>query len=148
MFSSSFAKIFVATNLVFFVGFVIYYDAIEMPNRIGYVTLALASVAAAIFYFQSKENSRAVIHYGIAVWFSLGIFAHNINFLIAPEYQGGYVIKSKRPIQSFMESWELRLDNRRDIVLRVSDVSSGDGVNLDLRKGLFGVYFGTWRAEK
>lgn len=143
--SSRFLGLIFLVLLALFIVFIMYYDAIEMPNSIGYVTLVIALVVSLIYYFFSKPSSNYIIGFAFAVWFVLGICAHTMNFLIAFDYQGRYVIESKRPLASYREEWTLRLDNNRIITLKVSDIASGDGANLDLQEGLFGVYFGNWR---
>ena len=82
----------------------------------------------------------------VFIGLSLIFIAHNINFLIAFDYQGQYFIESKRNFGPDIELWALRLNDNQNIMMRVG-VSSGDGVNIDLQKGLFGVYFGAWSNE-
>jgi len=142
--SSVFFGYLFCINFLLFIAFVVYYDAIEMPNTIGYVTLGLAAIASLFYCFITKQSSSETITFAFAVWFALGIFAHTINFLIAFDYQGRLVIESKRPLASYREEWKVRLDNNRIIRLKVSDIPSGYGANINLRKGIFGVYFGNW----
>ena len=146
LFSSRPMKYFVGANLLMFVGFIISYDVYEMPNVIGYVTLGLAIMVSLLYYFNTGRNPDVLIKFAFAVWLSLIFIAHNINFLIAFDYQGQYFIESKRNFGPDIELWALRLNDNQNIMMRVG-VSSGDGVNIDLQKGLFGVYFGAWSNE-
>ena len=137
---------FAIINFLLFVVFVIYYDAIEMPNVIGYVTLAIACLYG-LFHKMTGANFDDALTYMIASWVMGGMFAHNINFLTGSPAQEMYEIQSKRPIESYMESWVISVDGNQNIVLRVSDMPTDDGVHLRLQKGIFGVYFGCWNED-
>ena len=104
----------------------------------------MALISSLFYYLITKHNFDKAIAFGFAIWLILLIPAHTINFLIAFDYQGQFVIESKRPIASYREEWKVRLNDNRKITLIVSDDYSGDGANVNLRKGIFGVYFGNW----
>ncbi len=141
-------SIFVLANLALVVYFAIDLNAIEIPNVISYASLAITLAASLAYYFLAGSDSSGVAQFGIVLLLSLNALGHNANFLVSRAYQGQYVVTHARSTSNFRQAWRVQLDGGKEIKLLVDDPSSEDDVTLDLRKGLFGVYFGNWRQAR
>ncbi len=144
--SSRFVDYTFGTNLFIFIALIIYHDALQMPNVIGYVSFGATAIASLFYYLITKPSSNEIRTLAFVTFFAIVSTAHNINFLVASDYQGRYTIESKRPVGGIdMEVWVLRLDNGEKVKIRIGVDSDGDDTDIDLRKGILGVYFGNWR---
>ena len=139
------AELFAYINLFLFAAFIVYYDAIEIPNSIGYASLALAIAASLPYYFHTDRDSSSTIRFGFLFCLGLIAIGHNANFALASDYRGQYEIEEIRPAPSHREYWKVRLENNKSIDIKVSEPPSAYSATIHLRKGLFGVYFGTWQ---
>ena len=139
------AELFAYINLFLFAALLVYHDAIEIPNIIGYASLVLTIAASLPYYFHTDRDSDSTMRFGFLFCLSLIAIGHNANFVLASDYRGQYEVEEIRPLASHMEYWKIRLDNNRSIKIKVSEPSSAYSTNVHLRKGLFGVYFGTWQ---
>lgn len=139
--------LFATANFFLFPVFLVYYDAIEIPNTIGYLSLFLSVVASVYRYLMIDRNRDSAIWFGFINCIVLIAIFHNINFLTASNYNGQYIIEDIRRGTHFRENWRLRLDNQKSIGLQVSEPPSDGSVDLQLKKGIFQVYFGFWKKK-
>jgi len=144
LFSSRFLDYFCLANVALFLCAVAYYDVLEKPNAIGYWIFGLTIIISVIYSLRTGRKLNEIAFDAFVIGLIGVSVAHNINFIISFDYQEPFVIERKRPIASYREEWKVRLNDNRRITLIVSDDYSGDGTNVNLRKGIFGVYFGNW----
>lgn len=140
-------QLFAAANLFLFMVFLVYYDAIEIQNTIGFHTLFLSVVASVYRYLIIDRNRDSAISFGFINWIALIAIFHNINFLTASNYNGQYIIEDITRNSHLRETWRLRLDNQKSIGIEVSEPPSDGSVDLQLKKGIFQVYFGFWKKK-
>ncbi len=134
-------------NLALFVFFVVRFDALEIPNAIAYASLALSLAASVVHYLHARPDFRELFWSGYLIFMMLIATGHNINYLVSRDYQGKYLVTNMRPISGHRQAWRVQLDGNKTIKLIVAEPPAVDNPALNLRKGLFGVYFGGWRAE-
>lgn len=139
--------LFATVNFFSFAAFLVYCDAIEIPNTIGYISLILSVIASFVFYFINVRDWQHAIRFGFFLCIILIAIFHNLNFVTASDYQGQYVIEDIRRGTHFRENWKIRLDNQKSIGIQVSEPSSERSTDLQLRKGIFQVYFGVWKKK-
>jgi hypothetical protein len=137
--------LFATANFFLFGILLFYFDAIEIPNTIGYISLFLSVIASFVFYFIKDRDMQDAIQFGFFLCIILIAIFHNLNFVTASDYRGQYVIEDIRRGTHFRENWRIRLDNQKSIGIRVSEPPSGSSAELQLKKGIFQVYFGTWK---
>jgi hypothetical protein len=145
MIHSKAASFFAVANLVLFVILYIHNDATEIPNVIAYVSLMAALGASLPYYFRTDRGLSAAFEFGLAIFLSIVAIAHNFNYLIASDYQGQYTIENAKRSTNHTEYWLVRLHHGKRIKLRISDPPSANGSHIQLKKGVFGVYFGNWK---
>ena len=139
---------FGVANFIVFISIMSYYDAIERPNSIGYFALGLTVIASILYFLVTQHNSDEIIAFGFTFLFSVIVVAHNINCLIAFDYYEEYTIKSKRiDSAGVSEIWKVQLNDDSTIDMVVYQDSDQYKGHLDLKKGLFGVYFGNLRKD-
>ena len=144
---------FAYTNIIFFVGMgAFYYDIIERPNAIGYFSSAASFIIYLPYYLLKSHCFKKSLAFSFSFCLSLIAILHNINYLIATDYKGHYIIIHKS-VQSYstsgqFQSWEVQVENNKIIQLRLhvpdsrGHIISEDNNNIRLKKGLFGIYFG------
>lgn len=137
--------LFATANFFLFAIFLLYHDAIEIPNTIGYISLILSIFASFVFYFIKDRDSQDAMRFGFFLCIILIAIFHNLNFVTASDYRGQYVIEDIRRGSHFRENWRIRLDNQKSIGIQVSEPPSGSSAELQLKKGIFQVYFGIWK---
>ena len=138
----SLAELFGYTNILVFMVVLFRHDVIERPNAIGYASLVLSLLAALPYYLTHDRDTGKTGWFGFMLCLCLIAIGHNFNALVARDERRPIEVLSTRRSASYTESWRVQIDHGKVIDLHVYSPPEDAAVELRLRKGLFGVYFG------
>ena len=138
----SLAELFGYLNIAVFAVVLFRHDVIERPNVIGYASLALSLLAALPYYLAHDRDARKTGWFGFMLCLCLIAIGHNFNALVARDERRPTEVLSTRRSTNHSESWRVQIDHGKVIDLHVYSVPEDAAVELRLRKGMFGVYFG------
>lgn len=138
----SLAELFGYTNILVFMVALYRHDVIERPNAIGYASLVLSLLAALPYYLTHDRDTGKTGRFGFMLCLCLIAIGHNFNFLVARDERRPTEVLSTRRSANYSESWRVQIDHGKVIDLHVYRVPDDAAVELRLRRGMFGVYFG------
>lgn len=115
--------------------------------QIGSLMLLIALAATYKISLSTRSEFRSIVYsIGLPLWIGLFFAALSFNFLFSSPYEQAIVVKSKKKITGG-EYWNVYLPQEsKDVrlTLYMVDGSGNYPIDLTLRKGALGYYFGHW----
>jgi hypothetical protein len=129
----------------------LYFPIVEHLRPGIYIgSIALIIALSATFYISNSKNivfKDVFWEIGVPIGIAFFFCFQNINFAFSETYSDRIdVFKVKPTIGG--EVWDVQLNNEKKhvkLVLYYNDVSDAKPSNIEIRKGLFGFYFGSWQ---